>query len=161
MLTSWPWNTQGPGNFCIGKPLCQRICFSCKAPSKRRYDAGLLEKRCYANRLYQPHGDVTSAILPYSLQFGVCCTCVEYPTRNIAALPALTKRPPAGPAAIGGLNHWRALKWPVQLPYRFSTENPDFQDTSPRSANSRCWNPSRNTCSPSVGVSMTIATRPI
>src|SRR5713226_1670188 len=60
--------------------------------------------------LYQPHGDVTLAILPNAPRFGVCCTCVEYPTRNIAARAALTQRPSAGPAAIGGLNHWRALK---------------------------------------------------
>src|ERR1700716_995014 len=81
-------------------------------PSERRYDAGPEEKRCYANRLYLPHGDVTSAILPYRLRFGVYCTCVEYPTRNIAERLALTKRPSAGPAAIGGLNHWRALNGP-------------------------------------------------
>src|SRR5260370_7440466 len=62
--------------------------------------------------LYQPHGDVTLAILPNVPRFGVCCTCVEYPTRNIAARLALTKRPPAGPAAVGGLNHWRALNGP-------------------------------------------------
>src|ERR1700730_1685615 len=76
----------------------------------RRNDAGLLEKRCHANRLYQPHGDVTPAILPNAPRFSVCCTCVEYPTRNIAARAALTQRPSAGPAAIGGPNHWRALK---------------------------------------------------
>src|ERR1700682_2297638 len=60
--------------------------------------------------LYQPHGDVTPVILPNAARFGVCCTCVEYPTRNIAARAALTQRPSAGSAAIGGLNHWRALK---------------------------------------------------
>src|ERR1700694_1312404 len=76
----------------------------------RRNDAGLLEKCCHANRLYQPHGDVTPVILPNAPRFSVCCTCVEYPTRNIAARAALTQRPSAGPAAIGGLNHWRALK---------------------------------------------------
>src|SRR5713226_4940446 len=76
----------------------------------RRNDAGPFEKRCYDNRLYQPHGDVTLDILPNAPRFGVCCTCVEYPTRNIAARAALTQRPSAGPAAIGGLNHWRALK---------------------------------------------------
>ena len=32
---------------------------------------------------------------------------------------------------------------------------------SPRSANSPCWNPSRSTCSPNAGASMTIATRHI
>src|SRR2546427_37633 len=53
--------------------------------------------------LYQPHGDVTPAILPNAPRFGVCCTCVECPTRNIAARLALTKQPSAGPAAIGGL----------------------------------------------------------
>ena len=31
-----PWNTPEPGNFCSGRPLCRRICFSCKAPWKRR-----------------------------------------------------------------------------------------------------------------------------
>src|ERR1700687_3172851 len=92
----------------------------------RRNDAGVLKKRCYTKRLYQPHGDVTSALLPYPPRFGVCCTCGEYPTRNIAGRLLLTRRPPAGPAAVGGLNHWRALKWPGQLPCRFSTENPAF-----------------------------------
>src|SRR6202163_4444043 len=130
-------------------------------PCERRYDAGPFGKISYTNRLYQPHGDVTPAILPNAPRNSVCCTCVEYPTRNIAARLALTKRPPAGPAAVGGLNHWRALEWPVQLPYRFSTETPVFPDTSPRSANFRCWNPSRNTCSPNAGASMTIATRHI
>ena len=37
---------------------------SCSGPCERRYDAGHLKKRCYANRLYQPHGDVTAVILP-------------------------------------------------------------------------------------------------
>ena len=64
-----PWNTPGPGNFCIGRRLCRRICFSCKAPWKRRYDAGLSEKPCHANRLWLPHGDVTSAFLPYLFVF--------------------------------------------------------------------------------------------
>src|SRR3954464_6465711 len=126
MLICWRWNTLEPENFCIGKQLCRRICFSCKVPSKRRDDAALPEKPCYANRLWLPHGDVTSAILPYLPRFGVCCTCAEYPARNIAARSALTKRSSAWPAAIGGLNHWRALKWPVQLRYRFSTENTVF-----------------------------------
>src|SRR5258707_5863528 len=120
-------------------------------PCGRRNDAGPLENRCYANRLWQPHGDVTSAILPYSPHFGVCCVCVEYPTRNIAARLALTKQPPAGPAAIGGLNHWRALEWPGQLRYRFSTEDPGLSDTSPTFANSRCWKPRMKTCSPNGG----------
>src|SRR5476651_2609436 len=80
--------------------------------SERRYDAGLSEKPCYANRLYLTHGDVTPAILPNPPRNSVCCTCVEYPTRNIAARLALTKQPPAGPAAVGGLNHWRALNGP-------------------------------------------------
>ena len=53
---------------------------------------------------------------------------LKYPTlRNIAERLALTKQPSALAAAIGGLNHWRALEWPVQLPCRFSTEgNPAF-----------------------------------
>src|SRR4030081_1206373 len=75
----------------------------------RRNAAGPLEKRCYDNRLSQPHGDVTPVILPNAPRFSVCCTCVEYPTRNIAARAALTQRPSAGTAAIGGLNPWRAL----------------------------------------------------
>ena len=62
--TCWLWSTPGPGNFCTGKRLCRRICFSCRGLWKRRYDAGLLEKRSYANRLWQAHADVTSAILP-------------------------------------------------------------------------------------------------
>jgi len=36
--------------FCTGKRLCRRICFFCRVPWKRRYDAGLLEKLSYANR---------------------------------------------------------------------------------------------------------------
>ena len=28
--TCWPWNTPEPGNFCIGRRPCRRICFSCK-----------------------------------------------------------------------------------------------------------------------------------
>src|SRR5260370_40720607 len=79
---------------------------------ERRYDAGPFGKRCHTNRLYQPHGDVTPAILPKAPRFGVCCICVEYPTRNIAERLALTQRPSAEPAAIGGLNHWRALNGP-------------------------------------------------
>src|SRR4030088_114237 len=86
----------------------------------RRNDAGLLEKRCYANRLYQPHGDVTPVILPNAPRFSVCCTCVEYPTRNIAARAALAQRPSAGPAAIGGLNHWRAL---ANGPYSYPADS--------------------------------------
>src|SRR6516162_7461132 len=39
---------------------------------------------------------------------GVYCGCVEKSTRNIADRPALTKRSSAWPAAIGGLNLWRA-----------------------------------------------------
>ena len=46
------------------------------------------------------------------VRFRLCCTCAEYPARNIAAWSALTQRPSAGPAAIGGLNHWRALDGP-------------------------------------------------
>src|SRR6202049_3006798 len=79
-------------------------------PCERRYDAGPFGKISYTNRLYQPHGDVTPVILPKAPRNSVCCTCVQYPTRNIAARAALTQRPSAGPAAIGGLNHWRALK---------------------------------------------------
>src|SRR5882672_571701 len=86
----------------------------------RRYDAGVAEKRSYDNRLYQPHGDVTPAILPNAPRFSVCCTCVEYPTRNIAARAALTQRPSAGPAAIGGLNHWRAL---ANGPYSYPADS--------------------------------------
>src|SRR5580693_8336785 len=41
---------------------------------------------------------------------GVCCTCAEYPARNIAARPALTQRPSAGPAAIGGTNKLEGAK---------------------------------------------------
>src|ERR1700736_5231762 len=81
-------------------------------PCERRYDAGPFGKISYTNRLYQPHGDVTPAILPKAPRNSVCCTCVEYPTRNIAERLALTQRPSAGPAAIGGLNHWRALNGP-------------------------------------------------
>src|ERR1700712_3698362 len=110
----------------------------------RPYDAARSEKLSYANVLYQPHGDVTPPILPNDLRFGVCCTCVEYPTRNIAARSALTQRPSAWLAAIGSLNHWRALKWPVQLPCRSSMGNPAFPVIWPRFANFRCWNPSRN-----------------
>src|SRR5258708_23917090 len=62
---------------------------------ERRYDAGPFGKRCHTNRLYQPHGDVTPAILPKAPRFGVCCICVEYPTRNIAERLALTQRPSA------------------------------------------------------------------
>src|ERR1700710_2901874 len=84
--------------------------------SGRPYDAGRSEKLSYANVLYQPHGDVTPPILPNDLRFGVCCTCVEYPTRNIAARLALTQRPSAWLAAIGSLNHWRALNGPYSYP---------------------------------------------
>ena len=85
-------------------------------PASGAMTQALLKKRCYANRLYQPHGDVTSAILPNAPRNSVCCTCVEYPTRNIAARLALTQRPSAWPAAIGGLNHWRALNGPYSYP---------------------------------------------
>src|SRR4051812_30019141 len=82
----------------------------------RRNDAGPWEKSCYANRLYLPHVDVTPTILPNATRFGVCCICVEYPTRNIAARLALTQRPSAWLAAIGSLNHWRALNGPYSYP---------------------------------------------
>src|SRR5580704_19757317 len=118
--TSWPWNTPKPGRFWSGSRICPPTSPPCESACERRYDAGGLEKLRHDNRLYQPHGDVTADILPNAPRFGVCCTCVECPTRNIAERLALTKQPPAGPAAVGGLNHWRALKWPVQLPYRFS-----------------------------------------
>src|ERR1700716_4659064 len=126
---------------------------------ERRYDAGPFGKISYTNRLYQPHGDVTPVILPKAPRNSVCCTCVEYPTRNIAERLALTQRPSAGPAAIGGLHHWRALKWPVQLPCRFSMEHPASLVTSAKSANFRCWNPGRNTCSPSVWAGMRVGGR--
>src|SRR5258707_11437783 len=88
-------------------------------PCERRYDAGHIGKISYTNRLYQPHGDVTPAILPKAPRNSVCCTCVEYPTRNIAERLALTQRSTAWPAAIGGLNHWRALNGP----YSFTTDS--------------------------------------
>ena len=59
MHTSWRSSTPGPEKFCAGKPPCRRICFSCRTPCERRYDAGHFEKARYANRLWQPHGDVT------------------------------------------------------------------------------------------------------
>src|SRR3984893_17027744 len=108
--TFWRWNPPETGPFWSGFRICPKISLACGIRYGRRNDAGDPKKRCYANRLYQPHGDVTPAILPNAPRFSVCCTCVEYPTRNIAARAALTQRPSAGPAAIGGLNHWRALK---------------------------------------------------
>ena len=65
-----PWNTPEPGNFCTGRRPCRRICVSCKPRWKRPYDAGLSENVSYTNRLYLPHGDVTSAFLPYLFVFG-------------------------------------------------------------------------------------------
>src|ERR1700680_4397982 len=118
--TFWHWSTPKPGRFWSGGRICPKISATCGSGYERRYDAGGSAKRCYDNRLYQPHGDVTADILPKGPRFGVCCTCVEYPTRNIAERLALTKQPSAGSAAVGDLNHWRALKWPVQLPLRFS-----------------------------------------
>src|SRR3982074_1799008 len=82
----------------------------------RRNDAGLLEKRCYANRLYQPHADVTPAILPNAPRFSVCCTCVEYPTRNIAARAALTQPPSAGPAPRDSQGRVRLISFPQRNP---------------------------------------------
>src|SRR5438105_1463856 len=128
MHTCWYFSTRELERFCAGSRLYRRICFCCRAPCGRRNDAGWFEKCWHDKELYQPHGDVTPVILPKILRFGVCCTCVEYPTRNIAARPALTQRPSAWPAAIGGLNHWRALEWPEQPRCRFSLENPACLD---------------------------------
>src|SRR6201999_2390849 len=153
--TFWRWNTPEPGPFWSGFRIYPTTWLGCGKPCERRNDAGPWKKPRYANRLYQPHADVTAAILPNVPRFGECCTCVEYPTRNIAARLALTQRSSAWPAAIGGLYYLRAHEWPVQLPCRFSMENPAFPDTSPRSVSFRCWTPSRNTCSPNAGPTMT------
>src|SRR4051812_9139432 len=126
-------------------------------PCGRQNDAVACKKVSYDKRLWQPHEKVTAVLLSGRGGFAVCCTCVEYPTRNIAAWLALTKQPTAGSADVGDLNTWRGAKWPVQLLCRFSMENPASLDISPRSANSRCWNRRRNTCSPSVGANMRIA----
>ncbi|XSC48615.1 hypothetical protein ACF1BQ_036910 [Bradyrhizobium sp. RDT10] len=40
-----------PGNFCIGRRPCRRICYSCSARWKRPYDAASSEKISYTNRL--------------------------------------------------------------------------------------------------------------
>ena len=105
-----------PGRFWSGTRICLKTSPSCGIACERRYDAGVSKKLSYDNRLWQPHGDVTADILPKPPRFGVCCTCVEYPTRNIAERLALTQRPSAWPAAIGGLNHWRALNGPCSYP---------------------------------------------
>ena len=54
------WSIPATGEILTGRRPCRRICFSCRAPCGRRNDAGLLKKRCHANRLWQPHGDVTT-----------------------------------------------------------------------------------------------------
>src|ERR1700743_337038 len=86
---------------------------------ERRYDAGGLRNPCYAKGLWQPHRNVTPVILPNAPRFGVCCTCVEYPTRNIAERLALTKgaaclaRRYRGPEPLEGAKMARQANLPV------------------------------------------------
>ena len=157
-LIYWYWGTLVPEIFSAGNHHCRGIVSSSTGFESGAMTQGLgkaLLCPVVIPATREGNGTVTS-----KKRTGLCILHLrQTSTRNIASRPALTQRPTAGPAAIGGLNHWRAL-------YMARTATlPIFNGESGLSsylAEIRKFpmlEPQVNTCSPSVGASMTIATR--
>ena len=112
---------------------------------------------------YSSHtGTVTAAVLPNAGHFWcMVAGCVEYPTRNIAARLALTQRSSAWPAAVGGLNHWRALHGPYSYVTGSQWRSRTFPVPRRDSQISDAGTPAGIHVRQAFGANMMIAMRPI